>query len=233
MKNNYKINALLFIFLISNIIVSAQKTNIKIAQSFHKGSLLIGVSEGNTISVFTTKNNLPNSETTSLVKRGEINGCRDPLFIEYGISNHWGLGLSSGTDIYTLNPNDYYGFQLTDNQPIKVTTNDVTFCGSYHFFSNKRLDLSVFTDVGVFSVNFKGQDGDANPYQYQANGNIIRAGSRVRYYFFRHFGAFGMLSSYAAHTSPKDIKDNTVAQTYSTNVSGCAVEIGLCYRFFK
>ena len=242
MKKNYTLSiafvcTLLLTFSSS---VFAQKSFHKwqkpITKAFQKGSFLVSISEGSTSSLYTTKAVTTNSsgkESTSLVKSSVSEGCRDPLIIEYGISKHWGLGLSSGKDIFTINPTDYYGFTVTDNAPIKVATNELTIDGNYHIFVNKRLDLSVFNSIGCFSVAFQGQDADAKPYKYTSNGNIIRIGSKVRFYFFRHFGAFGMASLYAASSSPKDIKDNTVAANYKTNVAGSAIEIGLCYRFIK
>ncbi len=247
MKKNYNISialicVLLFTACSSSVSAQAQRAVRKfqkpIVKAFQRGSLLVSISEGSTSSVFTTKttgatSGGSKSESPALVKRSLVEGCRDPLIIEYGISNHWGLGLSSGKDIFTINPGDFYGFTLSSNEPIQVSTNELTFDGNYHVFVNKRLDLSVFNSLGCFSVTFAGKDGDAAPYKYTANGNIIRLGTKVRYYFLRHFGAFGMASLYAGGTSPKDVKDNTVAGTYSTNVSGYAVEIGLCYRFIK
>ena len=239
MKKNYKISVALVslvVFIMLSTSIDAQKIHkVKLpdVKSFHKGSLLIGISEGSTSSVYTTKSTSPGSENSSLVKRSFNEGCRDPLAVEYGISKHWGLGLSSGKDIFTINPSDFYGFSVANNQPIKVSTNEFTFDASYHVFVNKRLDLSLFNSIGAFSVYFQGQNADATPYKYTSNGNIIRLGTKVRYYFFRHLGAMGMISSYAGHSSPKDVKDNSVAQTYTTNISGYAFEIGLCYRFFR
>ncbi len=219
------------------------KMKIPITKAFQKGCLLVGISEGNTSSIITTrtmggitngsKSEATGSQHPQLVKREFQEGVRDPLIIEYGISNRWGLGLTSGKDLFTIKPQDFYGFSTANNEPIQLATDEFTFDANYHIFVNKRLDLSIFNSIGGFSVSFQGQDGDAAPYKYKANGNMIRVGTKVRYYFFRHLGAFGMVSSYAGHASPKDVKDNTVATNYSTNVSGYAVEMGLCYRFFR
>lgn len=235
MKNQYFLKSFTFSIVFFILVQSsfAQVKNLFFAESFHRGSLLIGISEGSTKSRFTTKNYATNSDNPVLVKHGDENGTRDPFFIEYGITNHWGLGISSGNDIFSVNANDYYGFKLSSNEPLKVKTNDFAFSTSYHVFCNRRLDLSVFTDLGFYDVQFSGQDQDSNPFQYKATGNIIRVGSRVRYYFFRHLGAFGMISSFAGHASPKNVSDNTIASTYITNVSGCSIEAGFCYRFFK
>jgi hypothetical protein len=238
MKNKYQISAVLLSLVLlftASTSLNAQKMFRKLpaVKAFHRGSFLVGISEGTTTAVYTTKQRSETFGTPNLVKRGLNEGCRDPLFIEYGISNHWGLGLSSGKDIFSISPSDYYGFTTNNNTPIKISTGEFTFDAAYHVFANKRLDLSVFNSIGCFSVAFQGQDGDANPYKYTANGKIWRFGSKVRYYFFRHLGAVGMISYYAAHASPKNVKDNTVATNYNTNISGYAIEIGLCYRFFR
>ena len=203
------------------------------AQAFQKGSLLLSVSEGGTSADYSTSD-ISNSKPVQ-VHKSQIEGERDPLIIEYGISKKWGLGLTSGADIFEVDPSKFYGFKRYDNKPVEVTTSELTFDGNYHFLVNKRLDLAAFVSLGFFSVSFEGNGvgDDETSYTYSANGNIIRTGVRVRYYFFKRFGAFGMLSSYSGNCSPKDFKENTVANNYSTKISGNAVEIGLCYRFLK
>src|SRR6476469_843484 len=69
-------------------------------QAFRKGSLLISLSEGATYSHFTTRNDNPYNDGKSTE---QINGDRDPLIVEYGLTDRWGIGLSSGGDIYHMN----------------------------------------------------------------------------------------------------------------------------------
>ncbi len=240
MKKNYSISlALICAFLLSSYSSSLtaqsklHRFQKPIVKAFRKGSFLVSISEGVTTSVYSTSLEGIKSENQSSGDTKFMEGTRDPLIIEYGISDHWGFGLTSGKDLFTVNPSDFYNFTLSNNEPIKVATNEFTFDANYHVFVNKRLDLAVFNSIGAFSVTFQGQDADAAPYKYTSNGNIIRLGTKVRYYFLRRLGAFGMASLYAANTSPKDVKDNTVANNYSTSVSGYAIEIGLCYRLFR
>jgi hypothetical protein len=215
--------SLLFIFVFS---YSTQ------AQAYRKGSLLISVSEGSTWAHYTTNNILANDETTPTTHGGGCTGgTRDPFIIEYGLSKRWSIGLTSGADIFKVKSANLYGFGEPD-QTIKVTTGEFTIDCGYHVFVNKRLDLSVSTSVGMFSTGFNESTSDVTT-KYKANGNIIRFGTRARYYFFRRLGAFGMASTYFANSSPKDVKANTVANTYSTKINGFALEAGLCFRILK
>jgi hypothetical protein len=219
MKKNYKTIGIVSFLLLICISVSAQ------AQAFRRGSLLVSVSEGSTRSNYTTRN-----ITTSETHTRCTPGVRDPFVIEYGISRRWGLGLTSGNDIFKVRSSPY-GLR-TSGDLVTSKTNEFTFDANYHVFTNKRLDLSVFLSMGMFSVNMKGTDGD-NSYNYTANGNIIRVGTRARYYFWKRLGAIGMISSYAANSSPKNVRGNTFGNNYSTSLNGITVEMGLCYRILK
>lgn len=214
-----------FFVILFCLFLSAQVT----AQAYRKGSLLISVSEGSTWANYSTSD--ISGPKPTLIKTKCMDGVRDPLIIEYGISNRWSIGLSSGTDIFKVTSSDFYKFSTSDEK-VKVSTGEFTIDGTYHVFVNKRLDLSVFTSVGFLSINFKGNDNDVS-YKYTANGNIIRLGGKARYYFFKRLGAFGMVSSYAASCSPKDVKGNTVANNYSTSINGFAIEAGLCFRILR
>ncbi len=219
MKKNY-----FFIGLVSFLFA----TTITNAQCFRKGTLIVGISEGSTKAFYSTSDISTPKPTP--VKKKCMDGVRDPLVIEYGVSNRWSIGLTSGNDIFTVNSNDFYGFSTTSNK-VDVKTSELTFDVNYHFYVSKKLDLSVFSGCGAFSVAVKGNDND-NYYNYTANGNIVRVGTRARYYFYKRLGAFGMVSSYNGKSSPKDVRGNTVGNNYSTKINGFAVEMGLCYRFF-
>ncbi|MDF2436587.1 MAG: hypothetical protein K0Q95_963 [Bacteroidota bacterium] len=154
--------------------------------------------------------------------------------VEYGITNKISLGFSSGADIFTVDPSKFYGFKRMDGAPVTAKTEEFTFDGSYHFYVNKRLDLSAFGGLGVFGVAFKSQEADdAKPVVYKASGSMARGGLRVRYYFFRRLGAFGQVSSYTGKCSSKNVKENNLPGEYSTTISGSAIEAGLCYRFIR
>lgn len=199
------------------------------AQCFRKGSLLISVSEGSTFSNYTT-NDVSGSKPV-LVHSEFIRGDRDPLIIEYALTKHLGLGMSAGTDIFQVNAARFYKVDAANNS-MKVFTNELTFDVNYHVFVNKRLDLSVFLSSGLFTINYKNKQGDIDQ-QYNASGNILRFGTKARYYFWKRLGAFGMISSYAGTTSPKNVQGNTIAQHYATSVDGMAIEAGLCFRILR
>ncbi len=199
------------------------------AQAYRKGSLLVSVSEGSTFANYTT-NDVSGSKPV-LVNSRFMCGDRDPLIIEYGLSKRWGIGISTGTDIFRVNPSQFYGFSTSDNT-VKVFTSEFTFDVNYHVFVNKRLDLSVFASTGIFGVNYKGSDGDVS-YKHNSSGGILRFGTKARYYFWKRLGVFGMISSFTGNASPKNVKGNTVGKAYSTSVNGMAIEAGLCFRILR
>jgi len=199
------------------------------AQAYRKGSLLISLSEGSTFADYST-NDVSGKKPTR-VNSQFMCGDRDPFIIEYGLTNKWGIGLSSGTDIFKVNSATFYNVSTADNT-MKVSTSELTFDVNYHVFVNKRLDLSVFVSTGLFSANSKSTAGDVS-YNYSSGGTILRAGTKARYYFWKRLGAFGMISSYSASGSPKNVKDNTVGKNYATSVTGMAVEAGFCFRILK
>lgn len=199
------------------------------AQAFRKGSLTISISEGSTFANYSTDD--IGGPKPVPVYHEFTPGLRDPLVIQYGVSNRWSIGLSSGNDVFTVNPSKFYGFSTSDNK-VDVKTSELTFDVNYHVFVNKRLDLSVFASTGMFSIKMKGNDGD-NFYSHESNGTIVRYGTKAHYYFWKRLGAVGMISSYLANSSPKDVKGNNEAKTYATKINGVAIEAGFCYRIFK
>jgi hypothetical protein len=199
------------------------------AQSFKKGTLLVSVSEGSTLANYKTKEHI--NSTPQLINSDVIIGVRDPLIIEYGVSNKWSIGLSSGNDIFNINPSKYYGFS-TSNNIVKTTTSELTFDVNYHVFVNKRLDLSVFASGGIFNIKIAGNDNDFF-YKHEASGLIARYGTKARYYFYKRFGVVGMISSYLANASSENIKGNTEAKMYSTHINGLAIEAGLCFKILN
>lgn len=196
-------------------------------QAFHKGSFLVNLSEGWTFSKYTTNDLSSNAE----VGRIHAVGDRDPLAIEYGISSRWGIGLSTGYDIFQLNPSSMYSFTTQVNQ-VKATTSDFTIDCSYHFFITDKSDLSFVVSMGGSSVNLKGNDNDYN-YQYIAKGGIVRLGMHARFFVCKHLGFLAMLSTYRSTDDPRGVCGNTVGNNYSTTVNGTSLELGLCYRFKK
>jgi hypothetical protein len=198
------------------------------SQAFHKGALLVSISEGSTKAKYSTSSNSSPSRQYS----SEINGVRDPFFVEFGLCNRIGIGFSSGNDIFKVNSNEFYGFKTAHNLPLEVKTSEFTFDLNYHMFSNQKIDCSVYGSFGSFSVAFKESLGE-NKINYMAKGSIVRAGTKFRYYFWNRLGALAMLSWYSGNaTKPTAQSKMPEGQNYSTSIKGVAMEVGLCFRFF-
>ncbi len=214
--------------------------------SFRKGSLLVSVTEGATFTRFTTynrgaaatANRAPltattegvNTGTRDVINDGNVNGDRDPLIIEYGVSNKVGLSLSMGGDVLNLNTGQYYDHSLPGKT--KAITSEVTADVNYHFFTTPRVDLSAFFSLGIASVMLKEQNTE-HSYSYEATGGLSRLGARARYYITRRFGIVGMASVFATSLSSKDVTNNTMGAGYDTQIRGAAVEFGPCWRILK
>ena len=224
MKNKFQ---LIFIFLVS--VFCFFSVNSVMAQSFKKGTLLISLSEGSTTANYSTRD--LNTSNNQANYKSEVDGERDPICFEFGLTNKWGIGFSSGTDIFNVNPNRYYDFKLPNSAAVKVSTSELTADVNYHYFVNKKIDLSVYSSVGIFSLAFKGHVSDIS-YNHQSNGAIIRVGTKARYYFCKRIGVMGILSAYSASASPKINKENTVGSNTATAITGRAFEFGLCFRLF-
>ncbi|MES2618638.1 MAG: hypothetical protein V4613_12220 [Bacteroidota bacterium] len=216
------------ILAFSFLVFLAPAVNAQMA--FKKGCLLLSISEGSTTAKYSTTNTAQTTESPA-TQFSEMDGIRDPLFIEFGLSNRWGIGLSTGNDLFDVDPNKYYGFNLSDNKKVNVKTSEFTFDVNYHLYTRKRLDWSIYTSFGSFGVAFSGKDGDA-AYNYKAKGGIIRVGSKLRYYFWKRLGVLGMVSQYSGTASTDGVKGNTVGTNTATTISGYALEFGLCFRFF-
>ncbi len=224
MKKNYYTLAALLLFMMTN-------TSVIQGQAFHKRALLISISEGSTAAQYTTSNT--NSGSKPVTKSSsEMDGVRDPLMIEYGLCKRIGIGLTSGGDIFKVDSRAFYGFNTSDNKPLEVKTSEFTFDFNYHVYISKRLDCAAFASIGGFSVAYNTRIGENN-FKYEANGGIVRVGTKVRYYFCKRLGVLGMLSSYSGNATPeKTAKIYEGQQDYSTSISGVAMEFGLCFRFF-
>lgn len=194
--------------------------------AFHKGSFQINVTEGTTYGNYGTQN----YGTGEGVGFKYIVGCRDPFQLEYGVSNKIGIGISSGADYYYLNPTQFYGFNVSNNQ-IKAYTSEFTIDGSYHFFVTRKLDIAAVLSYGSSGVTFKGTDAGDNNYSYTSKGGMLRLGIHGRFYF-GHFGIVAMGSAFTESSNPVVAKGEA-GNHYSTSISGFAKEFGICYRFKK
>ena len=195
------------------------------AQSFGKGSLLMSLSEGSTLANYTTTNTNGKSD---VLHNENMGGTRDPLTVEYGLNNRWGIGLTSGTDFYMIDPSAFYGFQTTDM--VKAFMTEFTVDGYYHFLVTRKLDVSAFTSLGLSSVTFKGNSGD-QAYRYNAGGLMARTGIKARYYFLCRLGVFGMASVFSDRCAADHVKGNTVGQGYTTTIKGTAMKSGCVLGF--
>lgn len=222
--------------------VSDAAVNVGGGLCFYKGALLVSLSEGSTTANYSTSEVRPNS---CLRHKCKLDGTRDPFFLEYGLTDRWGIGISQGNDLFTVNAQDYYGFNTKDNKPLSITTSEFSFNLNYHAFVSGRVDLSLFSSLGCFGVNYSSQIGETN-FNYKAKGGIARIGTTGRYYFGqrKRFGALLMLSAYSGSAKPKNnavqpqsgdetaTSTSPLVKTYSTRITGTAIEFGICYRFF-
>ena len=198
------------------------------AQSFKKGSLLLSVSGGSTTATYSTEN----TQTGQNAFSRKMDGIRDPLFVELGIGKGWGIGLSSGNDLFSMSSKDFYGFRSDGDRLLDIKTSEFTFDLNYHLYSGRRTDWSVYTSAGTFGVDYKQQSGE-NTFNYSAKGGIVRVGTKLRYYFWKRLGALAMLSSYSGSAAPTRCPPTGAGvSNYSTRISGTALEFGLCFRFF-
>jgi len=215
---NFLYTALSFSLVIASISPAS-------AQAFRKGSLLISVTEGSTHAQFTTFDQT--APAHSDISNVRLNGDRDPLIIEYGLSSRWGIGLNMGGDVFPINPSTYYAVHTNDN---KLTTSEISVEGNYHFFVTDKVDIAACGSLGLASVYFNGTDGDGAKRTYNAGGGIARASVKSRYYFWRRLGAVAMLSAYSSSCTPDPNHGSNVAVQTTTRITGWAYEMGLCYR---
>lgn len=201
-------------------------SNTGYSQAFRKHSFVIGVSEGSTFSHYST------FTAEGPVSEEPIHGVRDPFTLEFGLTNKWGIGVNMGNDIFDIDPSRFYGTDAYTTAN-KSVTSEFTLDLHYHFFVTQKTDLSMVGSFGSSSVTMKEKVKDADGL-YSASGNIVRCGLVAKYYFWKHLGVQGMLTSYSANCSTP-IKDSpsTFGKGYSTSIRGTAIEFGLCYRFGK
>jgi|SRR6185312_12715283 len=197
------------------------------AQAFRKGAFIINISEGSTNAIYGTKGGPGEGSQTHII------GTRDPLTLEYGLCKHFGIGFSSGTDFYFINPNQFYNYSLPSNGTVKAMTSEFTIDGSYHFFTTQRTDFSAVLSYGPSGVMIRGNDGDIN-YSYNSVGSIVRFGLHGRIYIGNHFGFLAMLSAFSQGASTTEAKSaSTFGKGYTTSIHGTALEFGFCWKFKK
>jgi len=202
---------------------------------FSRKNILVSITGGSGRAVYSTR------DGENLIHRDCIKGTIDPLIVEYGISDRFGIGFSSGGENYSLNANKFYGYGPDDiNSELVSISKYFTLDLSYHLYVSKRCDVSVFSGAGKYRIQLSDYDALSNGYSafdYRASGAIIRTGIRARYYFWGRLGVMGMICGYSGVTTPK--KTNEVSDqprsvsNYSTLLTGYGREIGLCLRLGK
>ena len=215
-----------FLFLAGLVLFSQVCITNKVgAQAFSKGAFIISLSEGSTQAHYTTTRT---DGYHTKENQGNIDGDRDPLTLEYGLSKQWGIGVNLGGDILRVDSKKFYDLTTAKKQ-VNVITSEATVDVHYHYLVSERTDLSVFGSVGVAGVILKGREEDRD-YQYMSSGSLLRLGTQARQYLTNRFGVHGMLSIYAANCANADTKHNTIATNTTTNIKGYAIEFGICYR---
>lgn len=214
----------LFVALLSSFTPS-------LAQSFKKGSLLIGISEGATNARYTTSD----LYTHQIISDEIIKGDRDPIQIEYGITRQWGISLSCGNDIFKVNPQKSYKYG--SETLMKSKTSECLIEGNYHFFVTDKWDMALFAGVGNYKVELFDKNSKClNEGTVVYNkGKITRGGIKVRYYVLKRLSVLGMLSVFNAYA--QDDGNNYSSDIYynriATNTKGITLEFGLSYRILK
>lgn len=187
--------------------------------AFHKGTLNMSFTWGATFANYAAK-----EETKRTIHRSRVSGVHDPLFIEYGVSPDMGIGISLGTDLFTIDPSKYYGV-ATSMSDATVYMSDASFFVSRHYVL-RRFDASFSAAIGLSSVNINGRDDDAS-YQYNSMGYLVRASAKLTYFFSRNWGVTAMYSGFTNSNSSKNFEGNTLGKNFMTEIRGFSWEGGL------
>lgn len=200
------------------------------AQSFRKGTLLVGISEGSTMARYTTSD----VYTYQVINDAIIKGDRDPLQIEYGISKRWGLSLSCGNDIFKINPQQFYHY--SSNTVMKSKTSENLIEINYHFFITNNWDIALFYGLGCYKVELFNEYSKclSNALLTYEKGGIVRYGVKARYYFTNRWAILGMFSAFNANAHFSTPTANDVFQNrVRTDVKGLTLEFGISYKIIK
>lgn len=249
MKNLTKITSVAL--LLTTLGSNAQQTEV-LPRAFYKRCLVTSISGGPSRAFYATYDT-----EGKKVKSDIAQGAIDPFIMEYGLTNKIGLGFSYGGETYGVNVNEYYNANILETSPtMNAITKYLTFDFSYHPYSTKRLDISLFGSAGFFRVSGTAYsnlqsgltyDADGNPittscfrkevFNYYGRGAVIRTGARARYYFSKRFGLMAMYYYFNGlvkeKQKPNTISDQKPTSGYYTMINGMGLEFGLCFRIFK
>ncbi|HOZ86634.1 MAG TPA: hypothetical protein PL029_02700 [Bacteroidia bacterium] len=222
--------------------------------AFHKYALTVSITGGSTRAVYSTKNNRP-SDLSVRDHRQNMDGIVDPLILEFGISDRFGIGFTAGADIYKIDAKKFYNYDAQyESGKLPAYAHYFTFDFNYHPYVDRKIDLSYSAGIGTLKVNvfdcpaeqaaaldaesaenneIASSGGDIQKYnQYVARGPMLRAGVKLRYYFWRRLGIMGMVTGFTGKANTLNKSDNNFGKDYSTSISGVATELGICFRFF-
>lgn len=191
---------------------------------FHKGNVLYSITEGITYADYSAK---PLSSGDFC--HHHLQALHDPEFLEYAFSPRWSAGIELSTDLLNIAPSKYYDY-ATITRDVDAQLWDLSLFLSHHYIVTQSLDLSNFIGMGMSAVTINGKDGDTH-YHYNADGYILRAGTRATYYVRKGYGLTGMLTAFTNTNSSLTFNGNTFGQHYITHVSGFAWEFGVVRRF--
>jgi hypothetical protein len=210
-------------------------------KAFHKYCVVASVTGGPSKVLYTTKDG--NGKT---INSEIVNGYIDPVITEYGLTNRIGLGFTAGGDNFRVDANKFYGQNIPESaceNLMPVYTKYRTIDISYHYFTTKRLDLSVFGSAGTFKLSgmayttISEYSTEASVYNYNSRGGIVRTGARARWYYSKRWGAMAMLYGYKSYAKEPHkinfISDAKGTGGISTSLTGIGFEIGICVRFGK
>jgi hypothetical protein len=227
----------------------AQQPETVSPKAFYKGALVTSITGGPSHAIYTTF-----SSDHKVVNSDMAHGAIDPFIMEYGFTNKVGFGFSRGGERYSINANEYYNTNLPEGSDLmSVQTKYTTFDVSYHPFTTKCIDLSVFGGTGLFKVTgtaaqmwtMNTSSGSSNSstsgfdqsFNYFGRGIITRVGVRTRIYFSQRFGFMAMVYGFNGIVKDRQaastISDQKNGSGYATMLTGRGMEFGLCFRIFK
>ncbi len=205
------------------------------SQAFKQGAFLISASGGSVKAYYNTNNYNPIANDVSITqpqtKNSFMEGIRDPLFIEYGITNRIGIGIMAGGDVWKVDALKFYNINMPNNS-VNLKTSELTFDVAYHTYVSNRIDWSVYSSFGYYEASFDDKQNESD-YKYRGIGYIYRAGTSVRYYIFKRFAIMGLVSHFNSVGKPmaNDIEHNNLDRPYTTSIKGWAIEWGFSLRF--
>lgn len=210
----------------------------ELPKAFYKGCLVTSITGGPSRVLFTTFDNEGKKVNSDMA-----NGVIDPLIMEYGLSDKLGIGFSKGGENYNIDANRFYNADVdAEYNTIWTRTKYFTADLSYHPYTTKRFDISLFGSLGYFKVIGECYSVDDSIYNsptifYKGKGAIIRGGVRSRYYFSKRFGVMAMLYSFTGFAKEKTRRsapsDAVNTAGYSSLLTGGGLEFGICFRIFK